>query len=385
MKTLLKRRNGNTNFKMYKKNPLKKFKTFHSQTLSIKKLESKNVFIGIIPFVISWAFTTDNHKIGLLYLIFGFFTGTFVCKLNIFLQQGLGLELTAYQYSIIETKLNFIILYFCFTPILFYGFGNCFIPQLINSKNLVFPRANSISFWLLILSFLFFLESLLSETKIHTYWLLFPFLEYQISDIDLSMSSYCLYNISIILQAINFIFTILFMNKQKDLTFFKSPLFIHFIFTASLLILFYLISLILETNDFNLFKQSKIFLYYKNPFWIFHYPLLSIVITIISWSILNHVILDSFKSFFSYNIPFIYLMFLSVGVNLTFSIYYPLNSTSSFDLKKKFSAINLITILLVYLNICVWLLIILKNILLKKKLKCRISISFSAKVYFAQF
>ena len=57
-------------------------------------------------------------------------------------------------------------------PILIGGFGNYFIPILIGTRELAWPRINNVSFWLLPISFIFIFLSAIIDNGIR-YWLNF--------------------------------------------------------------------------------------------------------------------------------------------------------------------------------------------------------------------
>ena len=57
----------------------------------------------------------------------------------------------------------FLMIFFMVMPAMIGGFGNRFVPILIGSPDMAFPRLNNISFWLLPPSLLLLLSSALVE------------------------------------------------------------------------------------------------------------------------------------------------------------------------------------------------------------------------------
>jgi cytochrome c oxidase subunit 1 len=57
----------------------------------------------------------------------------------------------------------FLMIFFMVMPAMIGGFGNWFVPILIGSPDMAFPRLNNISFWLLPPSLLLLLSSALVE------------------------------------------------------------------------------------------------------------------------------------------------------------------------------------------------------------------------------
>ena len=63
--------------------------------------------------------------------------------------------LSEHFYNVVVTGHGLIIVFFIAIPVIIGGFGNWLIPLLRGSVDIVFPRLNNFSFWLVPFSFLF--------------------------------------------------------------------------------------------------------------------------------------------------------------------------------------------------------------------------------------
>jgi len=113
-------------------------------------LEERGRFTGIL----SWIFSTDHKRIGILYL-FSLLAMFLVGATFAFLMR---LELIAPGKTIIEPQtynsfftLHGVIMIFLFLiPSIPAAFGNFFLPIQIGAKDVAFPRLNLLSWWLYI-------------------------------------------------------------------------------------------------------------------------------------------------------------------------------------------------------------------------------------------
>lgn len=120
-------------------------------------------FVTRMNYIVS----TTNHKtIGRLYLCFGIFCGFLGLCLSLRIRRELRVVKNDVLvsifprnfYHVIVTAHGLIMIFFRIMPILIGRLGNLFIPVLLGTPDMAFPRLNRLSFWLLPISLFFLLQ-----------------------------------------------------------------------------------------------------------------------------------------------------------------------------------------------------------------------------------
>ncbi len=195
------------------------------------KTSSNQSFFQASRGIRSWLFTTDHKRIALLY----FFSVSTFFLMGVILGALMRIELIAPGKTIVEPHtynqlftLHGVIMIFLFIiPVVPATFGNFFIPILIGTDDVAFPRINLISWYIYILGGCLALSTLfVGHGPPDTGWTFYaPYSVRTGTNVTLAVMAAFVLGVSSILTGLNFIVTI-HRQRHPKMTFFKMPLFV---------------------------------------------------------------------------------------------------------------------------------------------------------------
>jgi len=243
-------------------------------------------------FLISW--TTNHIFIGGMYILAGLIGGSFGFGMSIILRIELALPgfliCSSLQYNSSITFHGIFMIFFMIMPILIGGFGNVLIPLMLCCNDMIFPRLNALSLWLVIDSLFVMLLAIFFDGGVNAGWTFYvPLSLMNSSCMDLMLFSLHLAGLSSLLGSLNFIVSLL---KACNLSILYSSLFLplfpwSILFTSLLLIISLpvlagCITMIIFDRHFNSSFFDPIrggdLLLFQHLFWFFGHPEVYILI-----------------------------------------------------------------------------------------------------------
>ena len=191
---------------------------------------------------LSWAFTLDHKRIGVMYLV-GIFASFFLggimallLRLHLLSPNGLltPLGVTNTTYNQFFTLHGAIMTFLFIIPSIPAALGNFVLPLMVGAKDVAFPRMNLASFHLWVVGGIFFLIALFT-TGLDTGWTFYtPYSIQTGTNVIAATIGAFILGFSSIFTGLNFIVTVNTM-RPPGMTWFKMPLFMWAIYSTAII------------------------------------------------------------------------------------------------------------------------------------------------------
>jgi len=130
-------------------------------------------------FIHRWLMSTNHKDIGTLYITWAIVAGIEGGTLSMIMRSQLmyphnTIIDNGQAWNAIVTAHGLLMIFFMVMPALIGGFGNWFVPMMIGAPDMAFPRLNNMSFWFLVMGFIFVNLGLMVGAGSGVGWTLYP-------------------------------------------------------------------------------------------------------------------------------------------------------------------------------------------------------------------
>jgi cytochrome c oxidase subunit 1 len=205
---------------------------------AVGALDSRSNYLNTGRGVISWLFTLDHKRIGVMYLVAivtsFFLGGVFALLVRTELFTPGQTIMTADAYNKMFTLHGAVMIFLFIIPGIPAALGNFVLPLMLGAKDVALPRLNLTSFWFWIVGAVFSLVSIIVGA-VDTGWTFYTPYSTTTSTAVISMTlGVFILGFSSIFTGLNFIVTIHKM-RPEGMTWFKMPLFLWGLYSTAII------------------------------------------------------------------------------------------------------------------------------------------------------
>jgi cytochrome c oxidase subunit 1 len=188
--------------------------------------------------VLSWLFTKDHKRIGLMYLVavlaFFFVGGVLALAVRIELLSSAGRFFSSDTYNKLFTLHGAVMIFLFIIPLVPATLGNFFVPLMIGAKDVAFPRMNLASFHIYVVGAAILLYSIIASAM-DTGWTFYTPYSTQTSTAVISATfGVFILGFSSVFTGLNFIVTVHKM-RAPGMTWYRMPLFVWAIYATAVI------------------------------------------------------------------------------------------------------------------------------------------------------